>query len=345
MMLSPSLPMKFQSTLPAWGATTSVQCVAHSIVFQSTLPAWGATRVGRYHRPVLAISIHASRMGSDACAMLLCATFENFNPRSPRGERPYRSWYFKRRIQISIHAPRVGSDVYVASFGPRPTFQSTLPAWGATILRRRRGVHRISIHAPHVGSDASRRSALAPIRISIHAPRVGSDTSSSRTRLCPRYFNPRSPRGERLNRVQRVAHSFLFQSTLPAWGATRSLARPRCVAIISIHAPRVGSDVYVASFGPRPTFQSTLPAWGATLPAWGATLRALAARSRSWHFNPRSPRGERPFRSSPTRGSAYFNPRSPRGERLGSMRAVSVAKVFQSTLPAWGATSAARLAE
>ena len=204
-----------------------------------------------------------------------------------------------------------------------------------------------------MGSDASRRSALAPIRISIHAPRVGSDTSSSRTRLCPRYFNPRSPRGERLNRVQRVAHSFLFQSTLPAWGATRSLARPRCVAIISIHAPRVGSDVYVASFGPRPTFQSTLP-------AWGATLRALAARSRSWHFNPRSPRGERPFRSSPTRGSAYFNPRSPRGERrfrriilqellisihaprVGSDRASTPRRrsssTFQSTLPAWGAT-------
>ena len=109
MMLSPSLPMKFQSTLPAWGATTSVQCVAHSIVFQSTLPAWGATRVGRYHRPVLAISIHASRMGSDACAMLLCATFENFNPRSPRGERPQIT-AANKAMRISIHAPRVGSD-------------------------------------------------------------------------------------------------------------------------------------------------------------------------------------------------------------------------------------------
>ena len=40
--------------------------------------------------------------------------------------------------------------------------------------------------------------------------------------------------------------SFTFQSTLPVWGATRVLAFAKEVPIISIHAPRVGSDVTTA---------------------------------------------------------------------------------------------------
>ena len=40
-----------------------------------------------------------------------------------------------------------------------------------------------------------------------------------------------------------VAHYLEFQSTLPVWGATDKLNSPDEVARISIHAPRVGSDV------------------------------------------------------------------------------------------------------
>ena len=56
------------------------------------------------------------------------------------------------------------------------------------------------------------------------------------------------------------------------------------------------------------------------------------------YFNPRSPRGER--RSAPTtRASApNFNPRSPRGERLLRLTRTPGAILFQSTLPARGAT-------
>ena len=80
----------------------------------------------------------------------------------------------------------------------------------------------------------------------------------------------------------------IFQSTLPVWGATSE----RCTAIftanISIHAPRVGSDlvivhglltdICISIHAPRVgsdsrgstgrttnrPFQSTLPVWGAT---------------------------------------------------------------------------------
>ena len=58
----------FQSTLPAWGATTDEERFDIIRLFQSTLPAWGAT--GIVNRPVddSHISIHAPRMGSDSTA-------------------------------------------------------------------------------------------------------------------------------------------------------------------------------------------------------------------------------------------------------------------------------------
>ena len=59
----------FQSTLPGWGATAGQQ-VRHALAvqFQSTLPGWGATDEWRNPLP----------------------TPQNFNPRSPDGERPDR---------------------------------------------------------------------------------------------------------------------------------------------------------------------------------------------------------------------------------------------------------------
>ena len=56
-------------------------------------------------------------------------------------------------------------------------------------------------------------------------------------------FNPRSPCGERLCAVlARHNQRARFQSTLPVWGATRVLPLTINGNIISIHAPRVGSD-------------------------------------------------------------------------------------------------------
>ena len=85
--------------------------------------------------------------------------------------------------------------------------------------------------------------ALAGKRgISIHAPRTGSDGDHT---------------GQTVGAV-------LFQSTLPARGATERQRRELLADIISIHAPRTGSD-----------------------------CRPCTRRARSRHFNPRSPHGER----------------------------------------------------
>ena len=145
------------------------------------------------------ISIHAPRTGSD-----------NIN---------YKAY---GTPQISIHAPRTGSDANLhrrtsrrwyfnprSPHGERPDFrrdvfgnqqfQSTLPARGAT-------------------PPAACRRRTPPI--SIHAPRTGSDRSCARTGMLSAHFNPRSPHGERPDSRRRKGKTPVFQSTLPARGAT-----------------------------------------------------------------------------------------------------------------------------
>ena len=154
-----------------------------------------------YHvdTPTFFISIHAPREGSD-CLI------------SPGvlGRQPFQSTL-----------PARGATYFCDHLRAPFPFQSTLPARGATYLffcfsgcssdfnpRSPRGerlppmIHgsiniRISIHAPREGSDDSASSKVFSISISIHAPREGSDQITYfYSRVC-RYFNPRSPRGER----------------------------------------------------------------------------------------------------------------------------------------------------
>ncbi|AUD83539.1 hypothetical protein NRBB52_1485 [Bifidobacterium breve] len=57
----------------------------------------------------------------------------------------------------------------------------------------------------------------------------------------------------------------IFQSTLPGWGATWDSPSSFSGAKISIHAPRMGSDLKSFADCLKPfLFQSTLPGWGAT---------------------------------------------------------------------------------
>ena len=77
----------------------------------------------------------------------------------------------------------------------------------------------------------------------------------------------------------------LFQSTLPARGATLLRGGQRIRRRISIHAPRTGSDAIRLPHFLSHEFQSTLPARGATRPQ--------PADAHGSHFNPRSPHGER----------------------------------------------------
>ena len=108
--------------------------------------------------------------------------------------------------------------------------------------------------------------------------------------------------------------SFIFQSTLPVWGATPDDDPVYCADLISIHAPRVGSDITYRLI-PRlhRSFQSTLPVWGAT------------NSSRTFIFSPSV--------------ISIHAPRVGSDDFLGHK--APFAGRFQSTLPVWGATSIA----
>ena len=254
------------------------------------------------------ISIHAPRMGSDL-------------PAKPAS----------RSMSISIHAPRMGSDLPSMVGEPCPVrFQSTLPGWGATGLRRRWGrPDQISIHAPRMGSDeAGARMAAACMEFQSTLPGWGA------TWQC---------------RYGPAPHS-IFQSTLPGWGATcrqcdirrrSSDFNPRSpdgerlicdiikgsVSRISIHAPRMGSDASddnrscpMADFNPRSPDGERLAFLDVPAEPAGISIHAPRMGSDRWlrllrpaprYFNPRSPDGERPrkWTSSPTiwAKSSIFN--------------------------------------
>ena len=102
---------QFQSTLPARGATIDALTAQRIEAFQSTLPARGATcHLLPRGIPIIRISIHAPRTGSD---LIPTSEGEAFliSIHAPRtGSDKSYSLFFSFRIFISIHAPRTGSD-------------------------------------------------------------------------------------------------------------------------------------------------------------------------------------------------------------------------------------------
>ena len=149
-----------------------------------------------------------------------------FNPRAPRGARrcPWGRGNIPREFQstrpargatsgrppqaltgrVSIHAPREGRDVLGSPPSRWNLFQSTRPARGATITEKHRERDReVSIHAPREGRDLYALAVFRHVRVSIHAPREGRDARVIGIRI----------------------DESVFQSTRPAWGATKVRTR------------------------------------------------------------------------------------------------------------------------
>ena len=192
-----------------------------------------------------------------------------------------------------------------------------------------------------------------------------------------RYFNPRSPDGERPTgsrhhtwgmafqstlpgwgaTVQRRDElvAARFQSTLPGWGATISQTHHVCCGDISIHAPRMGSDqlqrtnrIIPSDFNPRsPDGERPQPGHESAgsrpisihAPRMGSDPVGFPGWRRGMGISIHAPRMGSDFRASDlSRYEANFNPRSPDGERPAALRALGAHVLFQSTLPGWGAT-------
>ena len=215
---------EFQSTLPGWGATVAscLACTACSY-FNPRSPDGERQETNFDSDSSRRISIHAPRMGSDRSRRTRPILPVDFNPRSPDGERPVDAVLVPDHDAISIHAPRMGSDPAIISM---PLTQLI-----------------ISIHAPRMGSDAPARNQRSKKgEISIHAPRMGSNPADRTWTWCSQYFNPRSPDGERQPVSPSASPLPPFQSTLPGWGSDLRALRSSSLLIISIHAPRMGSD-------------------------------------------------------------------------------------------------------
>ena len=169
------------------------------------------------------------------------------------------------------------------------TFQSTLPARGATkdFLRKKQQVD-ISIHAPRTGSDV-RCCQISRINKYFN-PRSphGERRITAHCRLCRcTHFNPRSPHGERRKKSSwRKSVRQDFNPRSPhgerrAGNVVRSQPRQ-----ISIHAPRTGSDEALDIATERLKISIHAPRTGSDFP------RPLCF-CKSSNFNPRSPHGER----------------------------------------------------
>ena len=102
----------------------------------------------------------------------------------------------------------------------------------------------------------------------------------------PFYFNPRSPHGER-QCINKILHRYInFNPRSPHGERQTGQLATELGNVISIHAPRTGSD----------------GVWSENVPM-------------ALNFNPRSPHGERRGRIFKRYPRKDFNPRSPHGER------------------------------
>ena len=140
----------------------------------------------------------------------------DFNPRPPRGGQRFSPPPAASRSPISIHAPREGGDdiQHGAVLGVHQ-FQSTRPA----------ADDRFQSTPPARGATVGRL-AQNPRR---------------------RYFNPRPPRGGRLEGAGCAAVYRDFNPRPPRGGRPQAGRTAATITRISIHAPREGGDFITAA--------------------------------------------------------------------------------------------------
>ena len=260
------------------------------VVFQSTLPARGATYRVADERYSEEISIHAPRTGSDCAGRNGRTEQQDFNPRSPHGERPGPHSTNKNAIsfqstlpargatqgrrrareglQISIHAPRTGSDRFLSvASSTTGAFQSTLPARGATSDRWQmyHNCQAFQSTLPARGATPPKHGSTRIPGISIHAPRTGSDRDWKRGAENPERISIHAPRtgSDDISAIAKDKYN-QFQSTLPARGATDAGTKRGTSGQFQSTLPARGATMADVRDGPLYRFQSTLPARGAT---------------------------------------------------------------------------------
>ena len=192
--------------------------------FQSTLPVREATIMTSKTPVRVAISIRASRVGSDRYYNYNRRKTKNFNPRFPCGKRLLSN--------ISLYLPYV--------------FQSTLPVWEATAGRQRRQGRPWNFNPrfpcgkrPFKAHDNGIRLSFQSTLPVWEATRCWPSPFVQRTD-----FNPRFPCGKRLQTGALKKSGITdFNPRFPCGKRHAAQDMGAVPPVISIHASRVGSDL------------------------------------------------------------------------------------------------------
>ena len=267
-----------------------------------------------------------------ACDLVFPA---NFNPRPPRGGRPIADFCKDHPNDFNPRPPRGGRLIGLCfgltkqDFNPRPPrggrhrtgrnpcpryhFNPRPPRGGRrTRAAARCRAFRISIHVLREEDDPTVPAEIrAHVIISIHVLREEDDACRSILAIDASYFNPRPPRGGRPNAAwlyyesQWISiHVLREEDDRPtAWlTASRRYFNPR--------PPRGGRQDYPAIIKGAGIFQSTssarrttafsglspaLTEFQSTSSARRTTRVRVSCNFCSFYFNPRPPRGGRPY--------------------------------------------------
>ncbi len=168
---------------------------------------------------------------------------------------------------VSIHAPRVGSDggvrvqnVRIRCFNPRSPCGERLkypPLFFQPNCFNPRSPCGERLGVP------PRRHFDMPFQSTL--PVWGATHGTADFEVTEDGFNPRSPCGERHSKYDCGRKPDSFNPRSPCGERHAVIVPTVMVRVVSIHAPRVGSDICLSDGGPASQpFQSTLPVWGAT---------------------------------------------------------------------------------
>ena len=284
---------RFNPRSPCGERPYTLSMLGRIIQFQSTLPVRGATW-RRWDRP-----------SGRWC----------FNPCSPCGERLCIGGVcicvlpgFNPRSPCGERPPSTTRSIVSSGFNPRSPCGERL---GDEYLYPLVELEFQST-LPVRGATRLRPSAMQPRwRFNPRSPCGERPPSTRPSRRPGCRFNPRSPCGERLCIVPSFSSTSLVSIHAPRAGSDLAdMMRNHVRRRVSIHAPHAGSDSVTS-----------------------VVLYTDAG------FNPRSPCGERPMAAlSDESVFGGFNPRSPCGERPLEGIYVPLFPMFQSTLPVRGAT-------
>ena len=258
-------------------------------LFQLTHPSRGATRISSTECSCFIISTHAPLAGRDTMYGIDVGNVNNFNSRTPRGARHYRSMQNLHGIHFNSRTPR----------GAR-----------RDIKRRVRERVRISTHAPLAGRDGNKLNLFtAYCQFQLTHPSRGA-TSASRPRPQDDVFQLTHPSRGATRKCNILFITFNNISThAPLAGRDKYKRAFAELESISTHAPLAGRDPSNCMKNtPNIKFQLTHPSRGATIPP-------MYCFQLSEYFNSRTPRGARLLIDWLAFTYKNFNSRTPRGAR------------------------------